>query len=532
LAVAGSFEARLIKDWVDKTTTAFGPHGAAAKGLFAIIPFAFLFVLALLLEELFRRTLGATTLDQAGVEFDGVLAIERLALTGNLYTDPHAPPFVLLLYGPLQHYVATTIHRALQLDTSVASFYFAGRLTALLSLVALMIGVGVILVRFLHVKLLVATIASLLVGLSLYPWAYVVRPDSMYCALGIWSLAAFHSFLASRSVPRLLTSTALLVCAFYAKQTAIMFLPLLGIAGLLYLQTNVQRLTFLLGAAAIAGIGAILAPPHYWQNATVSVASGVDLVWALKFPYKLLLGIHGIPLTAWLTCLLLLLFDRKRWWLIPTGVVSVYALGVGAALSLKWGSSVNYFNEFLIANIMLVAASLPAIASAWIGPRIVALGFSSTLLLSYIAILGYAQVGPYLFRSPDPQINDPALLALQRYFADRPSSGLVADLALNPFVVFLPTRVAFATFDVTGPAAATGRLDLVEVQRAIRSGLICYAVSYRAWATDTGQDHEKRSSFRNAPWAPPILRLLLPQFEPLGEYGDLVLLHNPVCPAS
>jgi hypothetical protein len=530
--VAASFEARLIKDWVGKTTTAFGPHGSAAKGLFAVIPFAFLLVLALIVEELFRRTLGATTLDQAGVEFDGVLAIERLALTGNLYTDPHAPPFVLLLYGPLLHYVATTIHGALHLDTSVASFYFAGRLTACLSLVALMIGVGVILVRFLHVKLLVATIASLLVGLSLYPWAYVVRADSMYLALAIWSLAAFHSFLASRSVSRLLASTALLVCAFYAKQTALMFLPLLGIAGLLCLRTNVQRLTFLLGAAAIAGIGAILAPPHYWQNAIVSVSNGIDLVWALKFTLKPLFGIHGIALTAWLTCLLLLLFDRKRWWLVPTAVVSVYALGVGVATSVKWGSGVNYFNEFLVANIMLVAASLPAVASAWIGPRIVALGFSSALLLSYMALLADAQVGPYLFRSPDPQTNDPALLALQRYFADRPSSGLVADLAHNPFVVFLPTRVAFATFDVTGSAAATGRLDLAEVQRALRSGLICYAVTYRAWATDIGQDYEKRSAFRTAPWAPPLLRVLLPQFEPLGEYGDLVLLHNPVCPAS
>jgi hypothetical protein len=522
----------LIKDWVDKATTAYGSNGSAAKGLFAIIPFAFLFVLALIVGELFRRTLGTTTLDQAGIEFDSVLAIERLALTGQLYTDPHLPPFVVTPYGPLLHVVATTIHAALHLDTSVAGFYFAGRLAACLSLVALMIGVGVILVRFLHVKLLVATIASLLVGLSLYPWGYVVRPDSMYCALLIWSLAAFHSFLATRSVPRLLAATAFLVGACYAKQTAVMFLPLLGIAGLLCLRTNVPRLlTFLLGAAAIAGISAILVPSHYWQNAIVSVANGIDLGWALKYTYKPLFVFYGIALAAWLTCLLLLLFDRKRWWLIPTAVVSVYAFGVAVAAALKWGSGVNYFNEFLIADIMLIAASLPAIASAWIGPRIVALSFGSTFLLSYMALHFYAQVSPYLFRAPDPQMNDPALLALQRYVLDRPSGGLVADLALSPFVVFLPTRVAFATFDLTGTAAGTGRLDLAEMQNAIRSGLICYAVTKPAWATDAGQGREKRPPSRTAIWPPPILWVLLPQFEPLGEYGDLVLLHNPVCPA-
>jgi hypothetical protein len=57
-------------------------------------------------------------------------------------------------------------------------------------------------------------------------------------------------------------------------------------------------------------------------------------------------------------------------------------------------------------------------------------------------------------------------------------------------------------------------------------------VTKRAWATDTGQDDEKRSPLRTAIWPPPNLWVLLLQFEPLGEYGDLVLLHNPVCPAS
>lgn len=356
------------------------------------------------------------------------------------------------------------------------------------------------------------------------------RPDSMYCALAVWSLLAFYSFLESRSVPRLLVSTGLLICAFYAKQTASMFLPLLCTAGLLLLRTTEQRLKSLLGAMGIAAMSAILASPHYWQNAIVSVSDANDLVWAVKYSYRDMLGVEGIVLSTWLACLLMLVVERKHKWLIPTAIVGIYALAVGTATSVKFGSAVNYFDEFLIAAIMLVAASLPAIASAWIGPRIVALGFASTLLCSYIALLIHVQVGPNLYQ-PSLRMNDPNLMAIQRYFAAKSSSVLVADLADNGFPVFLPTRVAFATFDLTGAAAAAGHFYLAEVHGAIRSGVICYAVTRRAWATDTGKDYE--SSFPYwATWAPASLRVLLPQFEWQADFGDLVLLHNPVCLAS
>src|SRR5262245_40231125 len=171
-------------------------HRFSFKGIFdspsTMVQLGLVFVLAIIMEELFRRTLSSHTLDLIGVEPDSVLAIERLALTGQLYTDPHTLPFVLLPYGPLVPYAARAIHHALHLETSVVYFYLAGRLVACLSMIALMIGVGVVLVKFLRVKPLLANVVSLLVGLAMYPWGFAVRPDSMYCALGIWSLIAFH----------------------------------------------------------------------------------------------------------------------------------------------------------------------------------------------------------------------------------------------------------------------------------------------------------------------------------------------------
>jgi hypothetical protein len=198
---------------------------------------------------------------------------------------------------------------------------------------------------------------------------------------------------------------------------------------------------------------------------------------------------------------------------------------------LKYGASINYYHEYLIFAIILIAASLPAIASAWTGQRTIALCFASALLCSYVLILGLTQALPVLWWST-PRIDDPDLVAIQRYFATNPSSGLVADLAHNGIGAFLPTRIAFATFDVTGTAAAAGRFDLALVHKAIRSGTICYAVTRRTWATDIGKHDKDRFPWWASPWAAPVLRDLLPQFEQQAEFGNLVLMRNPVCPTS
>jgi hypothetical protein len=141
------------------------------------------------------------------------------------------------------------------------------------------------------------------------------------------------------------------------------------------------------------------------------------------------------------------------------------------------------------------------------------------------------QARPVLWWSA-PRIDDPDLVAIQRYFATNPSSGLVADLAFNGIGAFLPTRIAFASFDVTGTAAAAGHLDLALVHKAIRSGTICYAVTRRTWATDIGEHDRYRFPWWASPWAAPVLRHLLPQFEQQAEFGNLVLMRNPVCPTS
>ena len=495
----------------------------------SIILLGFVFVLAFLMEELFRRVLTSNSLNLIGVEPNSVFYTERLAMTGHLYTDPLAPPFIVFPWGPLFPYVAWGIHRTLHLGTSLASFYLAARLAACLSVLAIMIGVGAIL-RFLRVGPLLVIIASLLTGFVMFPWGYVARPDSLYLALLIWAVFAFHRFLVAPSASGLLPSMALLLCAGYAKQTGFAFLPLLCTAGLFCLRAAKQRVVFLLEAGVIVALSAALAPPHFWQNSAVGLASGIDLRFAIEHVYRPLLLRDSLVIAVWLPCLLLALLGQRRW-LFPTALLGIYALVLGTALGVKYGSDIHYYNEYLIFAIILIAASLPAIASAWTRQRTIALCLASALLCSYVLILVLTQARPVLVWSTS-RIDDPDLVAIQRYFATNPSSGLVADLADNGIGVFLPTRIAFAPFDVTGPAAATGHFDLALVHKAIRSGTICYAVTRRIWATDIREHDRNQFPWWASPWAAPVLRDLLPQFEQQAEFGNLVLMRNPVCPTS
>ena len=229
------------------------------------------------------------------------------------------------------------------------------------------------------------------------------------------------------------------------------------------------------------------------------LANSIDLRFAIEHVYRPLLLRDGLVIVVWLPCLLLALRSQRRW-LFPTALLGIYALVLGTALGLKYGSDINYYNEYLIFAIILIAASLPAIASAWTGQRTIALCLASVLLCSYVLILGLTQARPVLEWSTQ-RIDDPDLVAIQRYFATNPSSGLVADLAFNGIGVLLPTRIAFAPFDVTGTAATTGHLDLALVHKAIRSGTICYAVTRRIWATDI-REHDRHQF----PWGPALGR--------------------------
>jgi hypothetical protein len=476
----------------------------------------------MLVAVLIWHVLTSPSLDQYGVEPNTIFWIERLALTGRLYTDPQALPFVVVQYGTLFPYLALGIHRGLRLDSSVEAFYLAARLAACLSMLLTLAGIGATLVRHLRVPLVPAAITSLLSGLAMFPWPYIARPDAMYLALLVWAVFAFYHFVSAPSVWRLIIPLALLLCGFHAKQTAFVFLPILVIGGLLLLPNMAQRLAFLLIGTAMIALASLIAPSSFWQNGAIGLANGVYVSWTVKIVYWPFLYKHGMILAAWIPCLLLAVHSQRRE-LLPLGLLGAFTLAVGSVTALKFGSDTNYFNEYLIFAMMLIAASLPDLRVVWNGPRGVGQCFATALLWSYVLQMLHTQVNPIVQAgSGRGYLDRPTLVAVSQYFSERPD-GLVMDLAVYAVGTFLPTRVAFAPFDVIGSSAASGHFDLMPVRGAIASGSICYAVTRLSWAR-----RDLELQWWNF-WTSTILPDLLPLFSEDAKFGELVVMRNPVC---
>jgi hypothetical protein len=486
-------------------------------GWFSLLP-----ALTLLVAVLIWRVVTSPALELIGLETNIVFWIERLALTGRLYTDPQSLPFVVVPYGTLFIYLASGIHRGLHLGGSVDAFYLAARLSACLSMLLTVAGIGATLVRHLRVPLVPAAITSLLSGLAIFPWAYVARADAMYLALLVWAVFTFYFFVSAPSAWRLIIPLGLLLCGFYVKQTALMFLPLLAIGGLLLLPSMAQRLVFLLIGAAMIAFAILIAPSEFWQNSTIGLANGISPGFALKIVYWPFLYTQGMILAAWIPCLLLAIQGWKRERLL-LGVMGTYALAVGTVTALKFGADTNYFDEYLIFAMMLIAASLADLRVVWNGPRGTAQCFAVALIWSYVLQVFHTQVIPIHRAYFD--LDRPSLVAVSQYFSDRPGE-LVMDLAAHGIGTFLPTRVAFAPFDIYGASAFSGHFDVTPVRNAIASGSICYAVTRLSWASGDVE----QSPF--LPWTSTILRDLLPLFRRDAQFGKLVVMRNPVCLGS
>jgi hypothetical protein len=479
--------------------------------------------LALVVTVLIWRVLTSRSLDVTGVEPNTIFWIERLALNGRLYTDPQALPFVVVQYAPLFPYLALGIHRGLHLGSSLDAFYLAARLGACLSMLLTLAGIGATLVRHVRVPLVPAAITSLLSGLAMFPWAYVARPDAMYLALLVWAVFASYYFVGAPSLRGLIIPLGLLLCAFYAKQTALLFLPFLVIGGLLLLPSMAQRLGFLLIGATMIALAILIAPSSFWQNNAIGLAQDVSPSWAFKIVYWPFLYKHGMILAAWIPCLLLAVYSWKRE-LLLLGLMGTYTLAVGTVAALKIGSDTHYFHEHLIFAMMLIAASLADLRLVWNRPRGVGQCFAAALLWSYVLQVFHTQVAPIIARQESQEYyHRPSLVAVSEYFSDRPDE-LVLDVAFYGIGAFLPTRVAFAPFDVIGSSAALGHFDLTPVRGAIVSGRICYAVTRRSYASGELDQWSL--------WARTILQDLLPLLRHEAEFGELIVMRNPVCPGS
>ena len=308
-----------------------------------------------------------------------------------------------------------------------------------MSTVGLALGLFVALFRWLRVRTPVALATSLLAALAVFPWAYVARPDALYLAILVWATYTFYGFLEARTVLRALLPVALLVLDFYVKQTAVFFLAPIGLACLLLLRTNAERLVFALAAGMLTLLSVAAVPFGFWQNMAAGLANGTSIWTAISAALSPLVANNVLLLVGTAPCVALVLLTRDRR-LVPCALLTVWAGALGAVLALKVGSAENYFDELFLFAFLLIGGALPRLAAMWSGPRPVAVGFTLIAALASAVVIVQNKIFP-IARKAGPDVT--AMVAMAHDLDQPAQHGLVIDLT-GATQVLLPSGIALS----------------------------------------------------------------------------------------
>lgn len=337
------------------------PEPFIADGLSLLI--LTLFTICLFATGLVRyRLIYFTSPDIGGIESNVIYAIQRYLAGYPLYANPEVAPYSITQYSPLYYrLVAAIAYWVGVMPDELLSVYRVSRVVSLVANVLYALAVYGLCYRLYPNKkigLLVAFVAFML----LPPQAYS-RPDSIYGLLVIATLYAHLQSIQSGSLVReyswLVASAGLAALAIATKQSGIV-LPLL-ITGYYAIVRGQWLKAIGLGASIsvlAAGFLVGLMPEHdpvlLYANIVKGVNQGMNFssfkinIIDHYFRTFSLYNALGLPLCVWLMRHAKPAF---RW----LGWCVLVVFGFSLLSSLKWGSALNYFTEYVALTGIMVA---------------------------------------------------------------------------------------------------------------------------------------------------------------------------------
>jgi hypothetical protein len=321
-------------------------------------------------------------------------------------------------------------------------------------------------------RLALALMLPLAVGL----WAFAARPDALYLFFVVAGLSAALSYAASGRLGMLVLCNVLLLAGFYTKQTALFMFPLPLIVCFARQGWQAFRWQNILVCTVVYGIGTCFMTPMMSRNFTVGLANGLDFAAAWRNVY-LPVGLHRLP---WLIAAGVAVHRAAKgtdWRLRAIALVTLWFLIIGAGLAIKWGSSDNYLDEFIVGCLLLVVMA-PCLASEGRVPRQDATAFVMLCLIvvGQVTAIYFSKPTLWSARASSPELYDSgyALAAAPEIEAQHVIALDVTSL------IFIPKRAVFTPIEVVGSAVASGNFDLTPVIQAVRAGDICFAVTDQA----------------------------------------------------
>jgi len=312
--------------------------------------------------------------DTSNPESMVVFFAERVANGDALFLDYHKPPYILIQYAPLYHWMLGQTARLFGFNRD--GIFISGRIFVFGC--ALLIGLLLYLRGRSEEEAVPAAASGAVFFLSsyiLWPWAATNRPDVPGALL---SLAGFILYTQFRKSWLRMLSVLLFVSAIFTKQ----FFISAPLSIFIWLMIEKKRKEAFLLAGSCAFLVALIffamdqstvglstmnlidpnsATPFAWQNLRL-----VTLAFFQISPLPLMLAAAGVALKGW-----------KR----PETIYAALSLCFAILSSSKLGSNVNYFIEPLAACCLLVPAGLRSMIDIFRGPR------SAFLIAAFVVLL-------------------------------------------------------------------------------------------------------------------------------------------------
>ena len=349
-----------------ETVTATRSKTLRVKGAFFSDPVLFLLILlsaCLLVVGYIRyRILFLVHPDVGGIESNVIYAIQRYMAGYPLYANPEMAPYSITQYSPLYYRIVAACGYVAQLTPDdVLGVYRTSRVVSLIANVVYAVLLFTLSRQF-HLTVKISLIVAMAAFVLIPPQAYS-RPDSVYNALVIATLyaglRAIRAIQSGRENRWLALTIGLAALAVATKQTGLVLLLIVpGYYALFRGQwpkaIGIGIATMLVALVFLVGLMPEHNPTILYANVIKGVNQGVD--WAsfknniidhYLRPFSLYNSI-GLPLSIWL---MLRAGPAHRW--LGWSVLVLFAFALLS--SMKWGSALNYFTEYVALTGLVVA---------------------------------------------------------------------------------------------------------------------------------------------------------------------------------
>ncbi len=299
--------------------------------------------------------------ETGGVSVNVLFSIVRLMNGYSLYSDPQLPPYPIAQYMPLHYEIVSTIGKILGMQSNIHGISVLNRFLCLAFDLLVFIPVYKILNRQFKIenKQLIAAVCMCI--FLILPNPNYGRVDNLYLLSFMWSVYFFLAFISdnNNASRKLIYAGITVSLGVLTKQSGLFLLAATGLY-LLFIHRNWSAtIRFSLTVIFTGGLLFMLMVQNnfyaFYQNTVLGLKNGISINWFNEVIIKTFFFKMYFFVAAGIALAFLTFIDFKNERLRYLGFISLIVFSCSLAASLKWGSSTNYFTEFLSISFILAA---------------------------------------------------------------------------------------------------------------------------------------------------------------------------------